>query len=101
MSDEKKKEPTQRLVGVHFVSSVPMGGESMSMYLRKDGSGTADAIVPARLERDGQCVGVESNQRADGLRITKKIHDRINNRYFVAQCFVPFQNCKALLYSEE
>jgi len=94
--------PEQVLCGVHFTASAPWNNEAMSAHLGVDGQpGSADSILPARLDGKGRVVPITDNQRADGVVIRKRQHDRIRNRSYVSQVFVPWANVKGLQYREE
>lgn len=90
-------KPQTKLVSVAFVNSIPFNNEAMSAQV---GQGKADSITPARMEADGTAVAIDKNQRADGLLIRQRRHDRVRNTYVVDQCFVPWSNVRGLQFGE-
>jgi hypothetical protein len=89
-------KPQTKLVSVAFVDSIPFGNESMSVQIGRN----CDSITPARMEADGSAVAIDKNQRADGLLIRQRRHDRVRNVFVVDQCFVPWSNIRGLQYGE-
>lgn len=99
MSDPKSDAKlNSKLVGARFLQSVEFGGESMAVTVRADGTGTADAILPARIAPDGRPTPCEGNEQPTGVVVRKRVHDRNANVYFVAQNFVPWANIRCLVY---
>ncbi len=91
---EPQFKPLTKLVAAYFVESVPFGGETHSVNVGRN----ADSIAPARLEKDGAAMPVESGQRADGIVLRRKSHNRASNERVVLQAFVPWSNIRALEY---
>lgn len=89
-------KPLTKLVSVTFVNSVAFGGESQSAQLGRN----VDAIIPARMEGDGTPVPVEKGQRADGILLKAKRHDRVSGKRYVAMDFVPWANIRSLSYGD-
>ena len=59
-----------------------------------------DSIIPARMEGDGSAVGIDKGQRADGIVIRMRRHDRVTGKRYVSQEFVPWANIRSLTYGE-
>ncbi len=99
MSD-KPKEPDfkshQRLIAASFVNSIPFAGETSGVQIPRN----CDSIVPARLDCDGSAIAIDKGQRADGLLVRRKVHDRTTNTRYVDQVFVPFANVRGLQFGE-
>ena len=93
-ADEYK--PQTKLVSCTFVNSVAFGGESQSVQVGRN----VDSITPARMEGDGVPVGVDKGQRADGVLLRMKRHDRVTGRKYVAMDFVPWSNIRSLSYGD-
>ena len=89
-------KPHTRLVSVTFVNSVAFGGESQSAQIGRN----VDSIIPVRMEGDGSPVQVDKGQRADGILLRAKRHDRVTGRKFEARDFVPWANIRSLSYGE-
>lgn len=78
----------------HFVNSVPFIDERQSCSIGLN----CDSILPARLEVDGSAVVIDKGQRADGLVIRRKFHNRGLNTRSIAQVFVPWANIRGVQY---
>lgn len=89
-------KPQTKLTSVAFVASIPFANEAMSVQVGRN----ADSITPARMEADGSAVAIDKNQRADGLLVKQRKHDRARNVFVVEQCFVPFANIRGAQYGE-
>lgn len=89
-------------VTASFVEPVRFGGQEFtSAYLADPGGtkGNIDVMFPARLEADGVPVAITEKQRADGLVIMKKNHDKSRHLDFTVVSFVPFTNVRSISYS--
>lgn len=95
MSDLKESKPQTKLAAVRFVESVPFHGESLSVSASEDVK-----LSVARIDADGSSVAIDKGQRADGVLIKARTHDRLRNTFVAQQIFVPFANVKAILYGE-
>ena len=102
MSEAVKLEPKpvepKRIASVRFVDSVPFGGAGEAMGVEV--GTTAEFVVPARHEADGSPVTIAANQRADGLLLSRRYHDRVRNRATVERVFVPWSNVRGVKYGE-
>lgn len=97
MSDKQPEfKPLTKLVAVFFVESVYFNGEQSSAAVGRN----TDSIAPARLLPDGSAVAIDTNQRADGLVLTKKTHNLATHEKHIKRCFVPFANIRCLEYGE-
>lgn len=83
-----------KLVSAVFVESVAFGGESQSVQIGRN----VDSITPARLEGDGSPVAIDKGQRADGVLLVARRHDRVANAFRTETAFVPWSNVRTLGY---
>lgn len=89
-------KPRERLIGAAFVESVSFAGETTSVRV----PGNCDGIAPARLEPDGAMAIIAAGQRADGVKVWRKVQDRVTGQKYVEQHFIPWSNIRGLSYGE-
>jgi len=98
VSDAKPQLPAApvnaRLIGATFSGSIPFGGEALAVQLGRN----VEAILPAVLAPDGSATPIKDGQRADGVLLRQRTHDRLRGTWYTAQEFVPWANVKGLQY---
>jgi hypothetical protein len=52
------------------------------------------------MEADGSAVGIDKGQRADGIVVKMRRHDRVTGKRYVSQEFIPWANVRSLTYGE-
>lgn len=87
-------KPHETLTGATFDRAIPFAGTCESVQLGRN----CDSIVPARLEPDGTTVAIDRGQRADGVRLRRKVDNLQTRESFMDQVFVPWANVIGLQY---